>query len=372
MLVPSFVALCLFVSAPVLAEHKDGTLVADTRAGGVKSLEKRVKQLEAALQREVSGDNWYDRISFSGLVEVEAGYQNQNPGLPDEAGESSSDLDLAAVEFGVDARISELLDAHVLLKWEEDELFVDEGFIALGGGAKCPSFLIAGRQYLPFGYFVSHFITDPTTLVLGETNSGALIAGTRFAGDRFSFSLGVFNGRAKKTDDESMLRDFVVSLTAVPFDGLDVGAAYNSNLAASDGLADVLIDSENMGHRIDGLSLFVSATLWGDLHLIGEYVAALDQFEPGDIYAAEETQELQPVTWSLEAGYAFSESWELAGRYGGSKDGGADFLPEEEFGAVLNWSCLSDVNLALEYVHGDYRDGGLETDSLAAQLAVEF
>jgi hypothetical protein len=133
------------------------------KAGGVKSLEKRIQQLEAAIGREVEGDKWYDRIQISGLIEVEAGYRDfqdkQRPGPPTT---KESDVDLATVELAVDARIADHVDGHVLFKYEEDEIFVDEGFITLTGTEAFPAYLVAGRQYLPFGCFDSHFVTDPT------------------------------------------------------------------------------------------------------------------------------------------------------------------------------------------------------------------
>lgn len=64
----------------------------------------------------------------------------------------------------------------------------------------------------------------------------------------------------------------------------------------------------------------------------------------------------------------------LSVRYGGSDDG-ADFLPEKQYGAVLNWGIWK-CNLALEYLHDKFEDTALgvdqETDTFTAQLAVEF
>ena len=45
----------------------------EEKAGGVKSLEKRIKHLEEAIGRPVAGDTWVDRLQISGLIEVEAG-----------------------------------------------------------------------------------------------------------------------------------------------------------------------------------------------------------------------------------------------------------------------------------------------------------
>jgi hypothetical protein len=61
----------------------------------------------------------------------------------------------------------------------------------------------------------------------------------------------------------------------------------------------------------------------------------------------------------------------LAARYGGSDNGG-EFLPETEYGAVINWGFFRNTNLAIEYLHGEFENDVQETDKITAQLAVEF
>ncbi|MBC2712742.1 MAG: LbtU family siderophore porin [Desulfosarcina sp.] len=178
MFLPGLMLGCAIAVTPVMAQDSTTPSHAATvqKAGGVKSLEKRIKQLEEAIDRDVEGDKWYDRIQISGLIEVEAAHEKidyTDPATPDE---KSDDVDLATVELVVDAKIVKHVDGHVLFKYEDDDVFVDEGFITLTGTEAFPAYLIAGRQYIPFGYFDSHFISDPTTLVLGETNEGAVVA----------------------------------------------------------------------------------------------------------------------------------------------------------------------------------------------------
>jgi len=185
------------------------------RAGGVEGMETRVKRLENAIGREVTGDQWYDRIQLSGVVEAEASYGKTDFKDPATQDTETSDVDLAVVELAVDAKIAEHVDGHVLFKWEADELFVDEGFITLVGSEDFLAYLIAGRQYVPIGYFDSHFLTDPATLLLGETNEGAVVAGYRFGGEMFDISAGVFNGRAKETGKDDKISNFVGLLLSV-------------------------------------------------------------------------------------------------------------------------------------------------------------
>ena len=102
------------------------------RTGGVKSLEDRVKQLEETIERTPASDKWYDRIQVSGRVEVETGYQEIDYGDAAQEDEKTSDVDLATAELVFDAKITTHVDGHVMLKFENDELFI-------GGYLKTPT-----------------------------------------------------------------------------------------------------------------------------------------------------------------------------------------------------------------------------------------
>ena len=359
---------------PVMAQDSISSDSAEqsTKAGGVKSLEDRIKQLEDAINRQPESDKWYDRLQIIGLIEVEASHGKTDFKDPAVEDEKTSDVDLATVELGVDAKISAHVDGHVLFKYEDDDLFVDEGFITLVGTENFPAYLIAGRQYIPFGNFDSHFVTDPTTLVLGETNDGAVVAGYRFGGEMVDVSIGAFNGDAEKSDKDDVINSFVGSIVVSPIENIKFGASYTSNIAGSDSFNEVVVDPDNLDSLVGGWSGFVTFEFLERFKLIGEYVGALDNFKAGEIYDAADTKERKPSAWNVELGVAIIDKVELAARYGGSDDGGADFLPESQYGAVLNWGFFKNTNLALEYLHGEFEDDAQETDSFIAQLAIEF
>lgn len=351
------------------------------KTGGVKGLEKRITQLEDAIGREVEGDKWYDRIQISGLVEVEASYGKTDFKDPATEDEETSDVDLAVVELVVDAKIAKHVDGHVLFKWEEDDLFVDEGFITLVGSEDFPAYLIAGRQYIPFGYFESNFITDPTTLILGETNEGAVVGGYRFSGEMVDISVGAFNGRVKEIGKDDKISNFVGALVVTPFENIMLGASYTSNLAAANSLSEQVTDldgdgaSDNISSFVGGYSAFVAASFLDRFKIIGEYVSAADEFKAGELYEVADTKMRQPAAWNLEFGFAVSDSWEIAVKYAGSEDGdagGGEFLPESQYGAVVNWGIFENTNLAFEYLHGEFENDFQETDVLTTQLAIEF
>lgn len=366
LMLPVLLCLCIAPSAGAQEIHPDRT------TGGVKGLEERVKQLEEAVGRRVEGEKWYERIRLGGLVEVEAGYAKTDFDAPAVEDEETSDVDLATVELVADARIVDHVDAHVMFKYEDDDVFVDEGFITLRGTGAFPAYLMAGRQYIPFGYFDSHFVTDPTTLTLGETNEGAVVAGYRIKGGMLDISLGAFNGEAKEAGDDDAIDSFVASVAVNPLKGLMLGASYTSNLAGSDAFNEVVVDPDNLEALVAAWSAYVTCEFLDRFHLTGEYVGALDNFKAGEIYDAADVRERKPAAWNLEFGLAITETLELAVRYEGSDDGGADFLPEARYGTVVNWGMFENTNLALEYLHGEFEGEAQEADSVVAQLAIEF
>jgi hypothetical protein len=343
-----------------------------TKIGGIKSLEDRIEQLEDAIKRKPESDKWYDRIQISGLIEVEASHGKIDYKDPAAGDEKTSDVDLATVELVMDAKIAAHVEGHVMFKYEDDDLFVDEGFITLAGSESFPAYMIAGRQYIPFGNYDSQFVTDPTTLILGETNEGAVVAGYRYGGEMVDVSVGAFNGRAKKIGKDDAIDSFVGSIVVNPFESLMLGASYTSNLAGSDSFSEAVVDKDNLDSLVGGWSAFLTFEFLERFKVIGEYVGALDSFKTGEIYDAADTKERKPSAWNVEFGVAVIDNLELAARYEGSDDGGADFLPESQYGVVLNWGIFESTNLALEYLHGEYEDDAQETDSFVAQLAIEF
>lgn len=161
-----------------------------------------------------------DRIKFGGLLEVEAFVEDN------EADETnSSDITLATVELAFDARVNDRVRTHVLFLWEEDEtdpIALDEGtiIIDLAEGVS----LTAGKMYLPFGVFESHFISDPLTLELGETNETAVLIS--YEAGPLGLSAGVFRGSVGEAGEEDDVRDYVLSVTYAPNDDIALGAFF--------------------------------------------------------------------------------------------------------------------------------------------------
>lgn len=136
------------------------------------------------------------------LMEVEAEYREQD-------GQESSDLKLSTFELGLEVKAHELLKGYALLLWEQDDtepIDLDEAYLVLGDGKGMPLSLTAGRFYLPFGMFYSHFITDPITLELGETRKTAAMLG--YTHDYFDIHAGAFRRDIADEDSRRLNRFF--------------------------------------------------------------------------------------------------------------------------------------------------------------------
>ena len=363
------------IGHPAIAqEEEDSGEKAAAKKGGVISIDKRLDRLEKAITRDVEGDKWYDRIDFSGLVWVDAGFHSfdYDDGVRED--EKASDIDLARMQLGVDAKAAKYVDGHIQFRWDNDDVgvYLEEGYIAMTGPESIPAYLIAGRQYIPFGNFASSFITDPTTFILGNTNEGAAVAGYRFGGKMGSVSLGVFNGEVGQTGEDDTIDSFVARINVRPNKGLVMGASYTSNLASSETLSSYVVTPDGtLDTLVGGFSVYLKYTFLERLTLFGEYVGASGKFQAGELYAAVDTENRQPAAWNTELGFDINDTWHVAARYGGSSDGG-EMLHENEFGAVSNWSIFTNTNVLLEYLHGVYQDDVKTDDNLTLRLALSF
>lgn len=336
-------------------------------------LDERISKVEEQLKEVPLLGKWAERITLSGLIEVEANYEDVDSDDPDTDGDSS-DLTLATVELGVDVDIAKHVSGHVLFLWEEDDtdpVEVDEGFITLDGEDVVPLYLSAGKMYVPFGYYESHFISDPITLELGETNESALKGGFVYQG--LELSVAAFNGDVDETGEDNHIESYVGSAVySLPEEtvkdlGLMLGVSYISNIAESDGL-----EGETPGEIADyvgGLGAFVSVSFRDRFFFEAEYIGATDSFEAGELNF-DDGQALKPKAWNFEFAFVPIDRLEVGVRYEGGDDLGG-FQPEEQYGAVASYGLFENTALSLEYLHGEFENDD-ERDLVTAQLGIEF
>lgn len=335
-----------------------------------------------------SSSRWFNDVEISGLVEVEA---SKTHGFDDE---EASDIALATVELGIDARVyDDWVTAHLLALHEDDDTEsweIDEGIITIGNIERQPLYLAAGRMYVPFGTFESHMVSDPLTLEIGETREAAVQVGFESRGwyaSAFAFNGDTTEGGDDEIEHFGLNLGFARELAQVAF---DVGASFTNGLADADAIQDYL-DAANGTQAIsDQVSAWAAFGIVhvGPVTAIGEYVSAADNFGTAELpfngLGAE------PKAWNLELGYnfeLFDKESTIAVGYQGSDEALSLGLPETRFLTTLSVGIFDKTTLSFEWAYDqDYDTGDTAVDedgnaitgsdddanSATVQLAVEI
>ena len=324
---------------------------------------------EERMQKEDFGHMINKYVDFSGLIEVEGSAGEDFEGV------NESNFELATVELGFVGKVTDWASAHLTLLYEEggdDKVLVDDAHIIIGNTDVFPLYLDAGRQYVPFGNFMTNMISDPLTLEIAETQETALQIGFQAAGAYGSVF--AFNGHTNEGGGDSQIEQFGGNIGyALERDSfsLDIGMSYMNSIGDSDGLGDILEEKDLLtADYVGGIGAY-AITHIGPVSLIGEYITALDDI--GD-----ETN-FQPMAFNIETGYAFHiqglEST-VAIAWQGTDDM-VGYLPESRFLGSFAVGIFPGTTLAIEWAHDkDYAkaDGGTDesADTFTAQLAYEF
>jgi len=316
---------------------------------------------------------WADKIHPGACIEVEASYEDYNFHDPSKRDTDTSDLVLATVEIGFDVDIAKHVKASLFFLYEEDEtdFDVDQGIITIDGADVVPLYVDLGKMYIPFGMFESHFIRDPLTLELGETNESAAVGG--FRNDLLELSVGAFNGDIDETGEENHINNYLASAcftlpeTTVPDLNLTAGISWVSNIADSDALQEEA--TATIKNHIGGFNTFIIASLLDRFFFNAEYLGAIDDFKAGEL-SFDGGKSYRPEAWTIEFAYGVTDSLNLAVCYEGSNDCG-DFLPEKQFGGVVSYDLFKHTSVALEYLYGKFENKDTR-HLMTTMLAIEF
>lgn len=306
-------------------------------------------------------------VSFYGKIDVDAAYQDTDTS-------DTSDITLSTVELGIDIKPIKHVSGHIVFLYEEDatDLEIDQGYIRLDGEDKCPFYAEAGRLYVPFGRFESHFITDPVTQTLGETRETALVLG--YANKQFEVAASIFNGEVNEaSENNDMIDGYTVSAVInMPTSrglSLSAGLSYLSNLGDGDSINAQLTTSNTLTSYVPAAAAFISADLNEKYFCKIEYVEAIDHFVAGNL-AFNSGRNVEPKALNVELAYALTDRFEIGLRYGATDDAGT-FLPETLFGVVANYSPIDHLGISLEYQTGEYEDNS-DITTATLRLALDF
>ena len=317
-------------------------------------------------------------VAFAGDVIVSGVLEAELVVAEDYAKNKVTDITVATVEIGIDAAVSEQVDAHVLLLFEEDEseaALIDEASITLIVNENFSATL--GKVYVPFGVFVSNMVSDPLTLELGETNESVILLDFSLA-DTYG-SVYLFNGdstRITDTDDNEISYGLNVGFNHNEI--LNANLGYISNMAETDALQE--LEGGALGipglvkDDVAGMS-FSASFIVSHLKVIVEHVQALDDFVAGDFDGLVGADTSPSATYLEFAIKNYEIIYAVA--YNKTEDALLLELPEEAISAAITFPLINGAYMAIEYAQAsDYSvaDGGTDEDAsqLTVQVSAEF
>lgn len=286
-------------------------------------------------------------VEYAGLVEIEAF-----------TGEDASDITVATVELGTEVKLNEPFSGVVALLYEEDETDIEIDVATVVYDLNEQASITGGQDYMPFGVFNSHMIAEPLTQELAETRATAVKAD--FATGPLVASLYTFNGPHV---DEGL--DNWGATLAFESERLAVSLGYIANLGDSDTLA-----AETIADEVPGVSIGAGLLL-GNFTLIGEYLTAQDEFQPGDgntdhVFTAAS----EPEAYQIEAAYLVGPT-SFAASLQQTKDATDLGLPEKRTSLGVSHDLYANTHIALEWA-ADEAYTGEDSDTITIQLAVEL
>jgi hypothetical protein len=274
----------------------------------------------------------------------------------------------ATLQLGLEAAPLDFAKGEWVLEYDTltGKLATEEAFLSLEAG---PWELEAGKLYIPFGVYISHFAIGPI-LELGETRANAVTLG--FAPqDSLDLKLSAYRGSARDSGRDTRDWDWAASLDFWPRRGVQFGLSYQSDLADAD--SRMLSDSGDRYNRRVGAASGYFLWSGNETELSLEALGALRDFRELD------GDRNRPFAWNLEFTRYVNEVFEWSLRIEGSEE--VEDEPELQLGPSFTWRLHRTSALTLEYLRGRFKPGLAENDEelsfrhvdrFAAQFSVVF
>lgn len=317
---------------------------------------------EAGLGRQVT-----DWLRISGLLEFEnerfdEDYDN-NIQIKREPGATST------LQLGLDVTFSDAVTAELVFESEHDRRTrsrLDEGLISIDLE---PWGIEAGRLYVPFGEYYSHFVEGPL-LEFGETRKDALVVDYTIAG-AVEIAVYTFDSKVNLQSRQNTF-DWGINFDYTNDDeSIRLGTGYLSDLAESE---EKLL--EEFGNSVER-----RVAAWNAYALIGFYPFefTIEYIDTTDRFVELDANTDQPSAYNIEFAWFPAESTQLAFRLEGSDE--FSDAPEKQWGINWTWRPGSRFLLSVDYLHGEYQPGFILDDDdnelrrsniIATQIAIEF
>ncbi len=272
------------------------------------------------------------KINLSGIANYDSKYASHGRNKTSFYGTGRrGELAINAADIFADVAFFRWLDAHVALNYHtlQDRLpvpstnefltgpdgarrvNVEEGFFTVGDVTRFPLYARLGKQYVYFGDYIIHPITESLTQLLTQSNdwsaTGGLITDPGF------YAAGYLESGTAQLNQAGMETDNRVNNYGgqIGFHKIDYGLGYNvnvdymRNLAQTQYVRGVLRQRNGVAgfrNEVDGINVSASINA-GPFDGKVDYVTSLEAFNRRDV--SYRGRGAEPWAFGIEAGYAF-------------------------------------------------------------------
>ena len=361
-------AVAVAWSAPTLADGAVEDRLA-TLESRIKYLENRVAaqdEIIAAKERELSAlsaeDAWFNRVEIGGVLELEL--VNEDPGgVPSDTG-----ADIATAELAIAVAINETVTSEIVLARDDDDGIELDTATVTFEPSDVPLAVTVGKQGVPFGVYDTNLISDPLTLVLGETTGEkALVLG----GEAGSMSWSVFGFPGENEPEEDHVASFgggVGWASGTESSEISLSLSWISHIGESDTLRE-----NSYSKEVSGASASLAGR-FGAFSTLFEYVTATGDFPADEL--AFNGHGASPSALNIEAGYDFNlggNDATIAIGFSSSEEAESAGLDETLLRLGVSGNVSENVGLGVEWSRSEgYGEAEEANKALTLLLGVEF
>lgn len=309
----------------------------------------------------------YPRLVFSGKLEGLYTYTTPY------SGRGVSNINFSGAELDTIIQGASYITGYLALDYDPNEandgsrIFMNRAFITIGNLVRSPFYATIGQIYVPFGRYNSAMVTTPSTQALARTRVRSLEAGIQQVGSNaFHAELYTYQGLTSTVGSSNTNNQwggdagYIFKIGKVSG---EIGSGYISNLGDSQGMnATVYLNTQIQQHNVPALDGYASLA-FSRLVLIGEYIAAIDQFNLNE--ANYSNQGAQPTALHTEIDVTFntgSKPSSIGVGYDNTTQAVAVDLPQNSYEIFYNVNVFRNTNFALEYRHDiNYGTGSATT-----------
>lgn len=328
-------ALTLLSASPVMA--------AANNSQDVAALQARVAKMEATLAKITNNSkgnanmshDWYNRITVGGGADIQMNFGNvggSSATSPTSVGgftgynSNRMSLNDAYLVFG--AAINDWTTARVSVTYQDtssnynyagfghngtDKTIVDQAYVTIANFNKMPYFLRVGQQYMPYGHYDLHPMTQTMTQVLTEVDATGATAGWMGVNGLSVTAFGFENAMAPANSANSAATNrkpinFGLSAGYTSMAGqfnYYVNAGYLYNMAGLDALQRNYVFNQNAGVYKNRNSAYTidAGVSTGPYSVNASFASAMGSFS--NMYY-ESGEKAQPSAYNLNANYKFN------------------------------------------------------------------